>query len=110
MEKGKEYFSRIIDSFEEECELTEFLGELATEESGDRYELVDGFVNRPPAENKIGEAFADVTSIFMTAGFAIGYIYGQNSRTPKDVVKILDELKKRMKEEGLPVSPKSKKS
>lgn len=110
---GKEvnrYFSGIIDSFEEEYELTEFLAGLAKEECGELYELLDVIPKPIQVEPKIIDTLGDVTSIFMTAGFAVGFLYGKNFDCPNDVVKIVGELKKRMKQEGLLISAKRRKS
>lgn len=110
---GKEvnrYFSGIMDKFEQENELTEFLATLAKEECGELYEIAEGSGSSAPMEPKASDAFGDVTSMFMTAGFAVGFLYGQMFDTPNKVKQIVAELKKRMKEEGLLVSAESKKS
>ena len=98
----------VMSPFEKEDELTEFLAGLAIEECGELYPLLDGFMEPGKVTPTISDAFYDVTSIFMTSGFALGFLYGQNF-TPTDpkVLTILTKLKKRLiKEDLLPYLPK----
>lgn len=115
MEEEKDLFSlgSVFDSFDREgrmgFELTGFVATIAIEDCKEQYDLLEDFLLWKDETGAGGQEFKKLTQesfideiypSIMHAGFALGYIYGQNFDTPnKYAVATIKKLKERMLEE-----------